>query len=82
MKKEVPNRERLGTSLLTKNKSLGLGLGLLKTQATATFLPLPALLEEVNALKTLENIALGGDLAGTLKRCVLAHFLLFLSTGG
>jgi hypothetical protein len=58
-----------------------LGLGLLETEAAAPFLPFSALLEEIDSLETLENVALGRDLAGTFKRCVLAHFLLFLSTG-
>lgn len=61
---------------------LGFGLRLLEAQATVAFLPLSALLQEIDALETLEDVALGSDLTGTLKRCVLAHCLLFLSTGG
>ena len=66
---------------LTKMEILGFGLRLLEAQATVAFLPLSALLQEVNALETLQDVALGSDLTGTLKRCVLAHCLLFLSTG-
>ena len=57
-------------------KDLGFRLRLLQAKATAAFLPLPALLEEINALKALQDIALRGNLAGTLKRCMLAHFFL------
>ena len=57
-------------------KDLGFRLRLLQAKATATFLPLPTLLEEINALKALQDIALRGNLAGTLKRCMLAHFFL------
>ena len=67
------------SSFLTLKKFLGLGFGLLETKAAASFLPFPALLEEVDALETLQDVALRDDLAGTLKRCMLAHFLLFLS---
>ena len=60
-------------------KGLGFGLRLLEAQAAVAFLPLAALLKKVDALETLENVALGSDLTGTLKRCVLAHcFLPFL----
>jgi hypothetical protein len=69
---------RLG---LNKDCGSALGLGLLETKATGTFFPLPTLLEEIDPLETLKNIALRGYLAGTFKRCMLAHFLLFLSTG-
>ena len=70
------------SSSLTLKKFLGLGFGLLQTKAAASFLPFPALLEEVYTLKTLQDVALRDDLAGTLKRCMLAHFLLFLSIAG
>ena len=70
------------SSFLTLKKFLGLGFGLLETKAAASFLPFPALLEEVDALETLQDVALRDDLAGTLKRCMLAHFLLFLSIAG
>ena len=60
---------------------LSFGLRLLEAKAAATFLPLPALLEEVNALKALQNVTLGRNLTGTLKRCMLAHFLLLPFNG-
>jgi hypothetical protein len=56
------------------------GLGLLKTETPAAFLPFTALLEKVDPLETLENVALRSDFTGTFKRCVLAHCLFFLST--
>lgn len=57
-----------------------LRLGLLETEAAVAFLPLSALLEKVDALKTLQNVASGGDFTGPFKRCMLAHFSKFLST--
>ena len=50
--KRRPRCGRL-SSFLTLKKFLGLGFGLLQTKAAASFLPFPALLEEVYALKTL-----------------------------
>ena len=58
-------------------KNLRFGLGLLETQTTASFLPLTTLLEEIDALEALQDITLGRNLTGTLKRCMLAHCLLF-----
>jgi hypothetical protein len=52
--------------VLTLKKFLGLGFGLLQTKAAASFLPFPALLEEVDTLKALQDVALRRDLAGTL----------------
>ena len=62
---------------LTRKILLGLGLRLLETKTTITFLPLPALLEEIDALKALQDVTLRLDGTGTFKRCMLAHFLLF-----
>lgn len=55
------------------------GLRLLKPEAAAAFLPLAALLQEIDPLEALENIAPGGDFTGTFKRWMLAHFLFVLS---
>jgi hypothetical protein len=79
-KNDMPSRSRPGIAVQMKETDL-FGLGLFQTETAATFLPLAALLEEVDSLETLEDVALGCDLSGTFKRCVLAHFLLFLSTG-
>jgi hypothetical protein len=52
---------------------LGFRLGLLETEAAAVFLPLAALLKQVDALETLQNVALRCDLAGTSKTAMLTH---------
>lgn len=52
---------------------LGLGHGLAKTLAAVAFLPLPTLDEQVDALETLEHVALGSDLARPFETSVLAH---------
>jgi hypothetical protein len=48
-------------------------LGLLETEAAAVFLPLAALLKQVDTLETLQNVALRRDLAGTSKTAMLTH---------
>lgn len=57
-----------------------LGLGLLETETAASLFPFAALLEQVDPLETLENVPLGGNLAGAFQRCVLTHFIV-LSIG-
>ena len=59
---------------------LGFWLRLLQTEATVTLFPLAALLQQIDALKALENVPLGSNLPRTLKRCMLTHFLNILST--
>ena len=66
---------------LTKINALGFGLGLLQTQTTASFFPLSTLLEEIDALKALEDIALRRNRPGTLKRCMLTHIRFFPFNG-
>ena len=48
-------------------------LRLAKALAAVARLPLSALHKEVNALKALQDVALGGDFARTLKATMLAH---------
>ena len=79
-KKKRPDARSGRFSLTKKEIFLRLGLRLLEAKAATSFLPLPTLLEEVDALEALENVPLRRNLAGTLKRCMLTHCLLFLST--
>ena len=54
-------------------------LGLFKTETAAVFLPLATLLKQIDTLKTLQNVALRRDLAGTSKTAMLTHdFFLLL----
>jgi len=55
--------------------SLRLGLRLLESEAAAAFLPLPSLLEEIDALEALQDVALRSYLALAPEGCMLAHFL-------
>ena len=67
-----PNRRRLHHPRHTEY-ALCLRLGLLKTEAAAIFLPLATLLEQIDTLETLQNVALRCDLAGTSKTAMLTH---------
>jgi len=51
------------------------GFRLAKTQAAVAIFPLAALFQQLHALKTLQNIALGGNLAGILQTRMLTHVL-------
>lgn len=53
---------------------LRLRLRLLETKSAAILFPFAALLQKVYALKALQHIALGRDLAGTSKTGMLTHF--------
>ena len=57
-----PNRRRLHHPRHTEY-ALCLRLGLLKTETAASFFPFAALLEKIDALKPLQDIALRSDLA-------------------
>ena len=67
-----PNRRRLHHPRHTEY-ALCLRLGLLKTETAAIFLPLATLLEQIDTLETLQNVALRCDLAGTSKTAMLTH---------
>ena len=54
--------------------ALCLRLGLLETKTAAIFLPLAALLKQIDALETLQDVALRCNLAGTSKTAMLTHF--------
>lgn len=52
-------------------RGLGVGLGLGQVHHAATLSPLAALFEQVDALETLENVALGCNGAGGTKAAML-----------
>src|SRR5665213_2440500 len=49
------------------------GLGLAQTLDAVAFLPLTALLQDVEAFKTLQDIAFANDTVGALEAFVLGH---------
>ncbi len=53
--------------------ALGVGLGFGKAHDFAAFLPLPAFLEQLDALETLQDIAFGRDGAGAFETAMLRH---------
>ena len=62
-----------------RHPALRLGLGLAQTQTAVAFLPLATGLEEVDALETLEDVALGRDLSRSLETTMLTHFFFSCS---
>jgi len=56
-----------------KRRSSDVGLGLAQTLDAIALLPLTAFLENIDALKALQNVALHDDAAGTLETFVLGH---------
>jgi hypothetical protein len=58
-------------------QDLGVGLGLGQVHHAAAIFPQAALFEQVNALETFEDVALGCDGAGGTKAAVLGHKGLF-----
>jgi hypothetical protein len=57
----------------------GFRLGLPQAKAAVAFLPLAALLKQIDALKTLEDVTPGRNLAGTSQTAMLTHFFFSCS---
>ena len=62
-----------GTSPIRPTSRLSLGLGLGQVHHAAAVFPDAALFHQVNALETLEDVALGCNGAGRTKAAVLGH---------
>ena len=60
----------------------GFRLGLPETKAAVAFLPLAALLKQIDALKTLQDVTLGRNLASSSQTAMLTHFFLLLFKSG
>jgi hypothetical protein len=58
--------------------ALSVGLGLRQVHHAATLFPLSALFEQINALETFQNVALGRNGAGGTKAAMLGHKALGL----
>ena len=54
-------------------------LGLPETKATIALFPLTALLKQIDTLKTLQDVTLGRNLAGTSQTAMLTHFFFSCS---
>ena len=65
----------LNAHLSTLNFCLSVRLGFRKTDYFAAFFPLAALFEQLDPLKTLQNVALGDDGAGSSEAAMLRHKL-------
>ena len=65
---EALNVHRFGASTLDKSR---FGLGFAKAGDAVALFPLAAFFEDFHALKALEDVAFGGDLAGAFQASVL-----------
>lgn len=79
--KEAPRLPQPGApenvSTLSRGALSGFELGLGQANGALTFLPLTALLHELNALETLENRTLAADGTSSLECGVLRHIFVF-----
>ena len=59
-----------------RERRLRVGLRLAQAEHAIAFLPLPAFFEHLHALEAFQDIALGGDGAGTFETAMLRHKFL------
>lgn len=72
-KKKAPCFQRAFLEMKKTEEVLGLGLGLGKTDNALVRLPLTTLLQELHALKALEDVAFRRNGAGTFEAAMLRH---------
>src|SRR5450631_3670128 len=70
---DLPNYCHPQDTALLRSAGLNFGLGLRQVHHAAALFPSAALFEQVDALETFEDVALGCDGAGGTKAAMLGH---------